>query len=115
MPSHCSETTIPLSRGWTKRVKSGHPAASEHASGHGLSRTSRHLLDAAAEVLATAKKPMSCREIVEAVLEARTWTTTGRTPVATLSSAIHRELQSRGQETRFRKTERGRFALAKVG
>ncbi len=75
----------------------------------------RNLLDAAAEVLATAKNPMSCREIVGAVLEAGTWTTTGKTPVATLSSAIHRELQSRGQETPFRKTERGRFALVKKG
>ncbi len=81
----------------------------------GTATTRRSLLDAATEVLRTARKPMSAREIVEAVLEAGTWRTAGATPTATLSAAIHRELRGRGREARFRRTGRGRFALATAG
>jgi hypothetical protein len=35
----------------------------------------------------------------------------GRTPAGTLYSAVLREIQSRGEQARFRKTERGKFAL----
>jgi hypothetical protein len=34
----------------------------------------------------------------------------GRTPAATLYSAILRELQTKGETARFIKTERGKFA-----
>jgi hypothetical protein len=36
----------------------------------------------------------------------------GKTPGATLYSAILRELKVKGAEARFRKTERGKFTLA---
>jgi hypothetical protein len=40
------------------------------------------------------------------------WTSPGgKTPEATLYSAILREVQTRGAKSRFTKTERGKFAL----
>ena len=36
----------------------------------------------------------------------------GKTPHATLYSAILREIQKKGKESRFQKVERGKFALA---
>ncbi len=70
------------------------------------------LLDAAAAVLAKAQEPMTCPEMVKAVLKARTWKTRGKTPAATLSAAIYREIQDKGKEARFAKSERGRFRLS---
>lgn len=69
------------------------------------------VLDAAAAVLAKAQEPMTCLEMVEAVLKAGTWKTRGKTPAATLSAAIYREIQDKGKEARFAKSERGRFRL----
>ena len=40
------------------------------------------------------------------------WTTTGKTPGATLYSCILREIQKKGDEARFKKVDRGQFALA---
>ena len=37
----------------------------------------------------------------------------GKTPAATLDSAILREIGTKGKEARFTKTERGKFARAK--
>jgi hypothetical protein len=37
----------------------------------------------------------------------------GATPAATLYSAILREIKAKGKESRFVKTERGKFGLAK--
>ena len=36
-----------------------------------------------------------------------------KTPAATLYSAILREIQKKGKQSRFEKTERGRFRLRK--
>ncbi len=69
------------------------------------------LLDAAAAQLAKAKEPMSCPEMVEAAAKAKTWSSSGKTPAATLSAAIHREIKTKGKEARFAKAERGRFRL----
>ncbi len=69
------------------------------------------LLDAAAATLAKAKEPMSCAEMVETVVKARTWSSSGKTPAATLSAAIHREIKTKGKEARFAKAERGRFRV----
>ena len=70
------------------------------------------VLDAAAAVLAKAQEPMTCPEMVKAVLKAGTWKTRGKTPAATLSAAIYREIQDKGKEARFAKSERGRFRLS---
>ena len=70
-------------------------------------------LDAAAKVLAESGKPMTSKEMIDAMAEKGYWTSPGgKTPQATLYAAILREIQTKGAEARFQKTERGHFALA---
>jgi hypothetical protein len=68
------------------------------------------LLTLAADVLKDAKAPMDCKAIVEKVLAKGTWQTKGKTPAATLYSAIIREIAVKGKESRFQKVDRGQFA-----
>jgi hypothetical protein len=70
------------------------------------------LLDLTAEVLAKAKKPMSCGAIVAKVLATGRWQTKGKTPYATLYAAILREIGAKGDAARFRRTDRGQFEYA---
>jgi hypothetical protein len=51
--------------------------------------------------------------MVKQMLEKGYWKTEGKTPAATIYSAIIREIKEKGADARFRKTERGKFALAK--
>jgi len=68
-------------------------------------------LDAAAKVLAEVKQPLSTAEMIEKMAAKGYWTSPGgKTPAATLYSAILREL-GKGKESRFKKTDKGRFAL----
>jgi len=69
------------------------------------------LVDAAIEVLRGTGQPMNTQEMVEAVLAKGLWKSDGKTPAATLYSSILREIQKKGDEARFVKTERGKFAL----
>ena len=70
-------------------------------------------LDAAARVLGETKRPMSCSEMIEAMAAKGYWSSpAGKTPAATLYSAILRELTAKGTRARFRKVERGRFELS---
>ena len=73
-----------------------------------------NLLDAASTVLADVADPMSCGEMIDAILNRRLWTTQGKTPVATLSSAILRDIKKNGKQSRFVKAGRGRFQRSKV-
>jgi hypothetical protein len=71
-------------------------------------------LDAAAKVLAENGQAMNCQEMIEAMATKGYWTSPGgKTPHATLYSAILREITTKGQESRFVKSERGKFALAR--
>jgi hypothetical protein len=71
-------------------------------------------LDAAARVLEEAGQPMTCPEMIEAMTAKKYWASPkGLTPAATLYSAILREIKAKGKESRFVKTERGKFGLAK--
>jgi hypothetical protein len=68
-------------------------------------------LDAAAQVLADAKEPMNTRQMIEAMAAKNLWTSPGgKTPHATLYSAILRQINEKGKDARFVKTERGKFA-----
>ncbi len=73
------------------------------------------LLDLAAEVLTKAKEPMDCKAIVEKVLATGRWQTKGKTPAATLYSAIIREVARKGKDARFKKVSRGKFARTGKG
>ncbi len=67
-------------------------------------------LDAAAQVLAQAGRPMRVKEIIAAVTEQGLWSSpNGKTPEATLYAAILREISTKGDAARFRKVERGQF------
>ena len=70
-------------------------------------------LDAAARVLGESGQAMNCQEMIETMAAKGYWSSPGgKTPGATLYSAILRELKVKGAEARFRKTERGKFTLA---
>jgi hypothetical protein len=61
-------------------------------------------------VLEEEGKPMNCKEMAEAMAAKGYWKSPGgKTPHATLYSAILRELGEKGKDARFKKTERGKF------
>jgi hypothetical protein len=67
-------------------------------------------LDAAAQVLAETGQPMACKEMIEAMAQKGYWSSPGgKTPASTLYSAITKEISTK-KESRFQKTDRGRFA-----
>jgi hypothetical protein len=54
---------------------------------------------------------MSCKELIAAMAAKGYWTSPGgQTPDATLYSAIQREITMKGANSRFQKTDRGKFA-----
>ena len=68
-------------------------------------------LDAAAKVLGETGQPMSCKEMIEAMAAKGYWSSPGgKTPASTLYSGIIKEISTKGKESRFQKTDRGRFA-----
>lgn len=72
-------------------------------------------IDAAAKVLSDAKEPLTTKELIEQMAAKGLWkSANGQTPAATLYSAILREIQKKGAESRFAKADRGKFALADV-
>ena len=70
-------------------------------------------LGAAAVVLKSAKEPMNCKELIAAMAAKKLWTSPGgKTPHATLYSAIIREIATKGKDSRFKKADKGKFAFA---
>lgn len=68
-------------------------------------------LDAAAEVLKSKGEPMRCIDMIADMKDRGLWSSTAPTPAATLFSALLREITKKGRDSRFRKTDRGHFAL----
>lgn len=69
-------------------------------------------LDAAAKVLDESSEPIATKEMIDAMAAKGYWTSPGgQTPHATLYAAILREINVKGTEARFAKTDRGRFGL----
>jgi len=102
------------------KTKAAAPKATKAASGRDVGQKGAPrgqekrlgLVDAAIQVMKAAGKPMNCQEVVKAILEQNLWETAGKTPAATLYSSILREIQKKGSEARFKKVDRGQFALA---
>ena len=102
------------------RGKAAAPKATKAASGRNVGQKGAPqakekrlgLVDAAIQVMKAAGKPMNCKDIVKVILEKKLWETTGKTPDATLYSSILRDIQKKGAEARFKKVDRGQFALA---
>ena len=68
-------------------------------------------LDAAVKVLGEAGAPMTTKAMIEAMAAKGYWTSPGgQTPAATLYAAILREINTKGDDARFTKTDRGLFA-----
>jgi hypothetical protein len=88
----------------TKKAKATKPAKEKKLSA----------IDAAAQVLAASKEPMNAKEMIEQMAAKGLWTSPGgKTPWATLYSAIIREIATKGKESRFVKKDRGQFAAKK--
>ena len=69
-------------------------------------------IEAAIIVLGKSSVPMNCKAMVEAMQVAGLWSSPkGATPEATLYASILREINTKGKDARFRKTERGHFEL----
>lgn len=67
-------------------------------------------LDAAAKVLGETSEPLNAKQMIDAMEAKGYWTSPGgKTPHATLYSAILREIAKKGNEARFKKTDRGHF------
>ena len=69
-------------------------------------------LAAAAKILAEAGEPLNSKEIATRALEKGLWRSDGKTPWATLYSAMLREARDKGEAARFRRAGPGRFELA---
>ena len=71
-------------------------------------------LDAAARVLAEGGTSMTTKELIGAMGQKKLWESpNGKTPAATLYAAILREIATKGKDSRFKKTEPGKFAATK--
>ena len=98
-----------------KATRATRAAGKRDTAQHGANDGKRRrlsLLNQAVLVLEKAGRAMNAKEMVEAVLAKGEWTTKGKTPAATLYASILREIQKKGDQARFVKTERGKFALA---
>ncbi len=71
-------------------------------------------LDAAAQVLAKATKPMRATDMIAEMEAKGLWKSPGgKTPEATLYAAIIREIAAKGNAARFKKHDRGVFVAGK--
>ena len=106
-----AEATPPTAKGGkaAKEAKAPKPKAPKEAKPKRVS-----VLDAAAQVLAKAGKPMRAKEMIDEIVAKGLWASpNGKTPEATLYAAIVREIAAKGAESRFRKADRGLFTAGK--
>ena len=97
-------------------AKGGQPAAKGGAKATCLREDTHRqmsLVDAAVSILSQGTgDPMGCKELVAEAVNRGLWAPrTGKTPASTLYAAILREIATKGDKSRFVKTERGKFAL----
>jgi hypothetical protein len=92
----------------TRDAKESKPAKPTESSAKKISQ-----IEAAIIVLGKSRDAMNCKAMVEAMQVEGLWSTpNGATPEATLYASILREINAKGKDARFRKTERGHFTLA---
>ena len=91
-------------------AKAAKDATRAKPGGQGGKRTSA--IDAAAEALRRLGKPANCKTLITVMAEQKLWSSpNGKTPSATLYSALLREIQKKGAAARFTKRDRGLFGL----
>jgi hypothetical protein len=94
-------------------AKAGHHGKGEPAAPAAAKDQPLSALSAAARVLSENGQPMTCPELIQAMAAKGYWTSpAGKTPAATLAAAIAREIKVKKDQSRFRKTDRGKFGLA---
>ena len=118
--------TSQTSPGGSKEIGSGEPRSTALPGGFAIPKRPRKVqvtgqapakklsaLDAAVRVLAETGQPLSCKELIARMAAQGYWTSpAGKTPQATLHAALTREIKLKKDQSRFRKTERGKFTLA---
>ena len=110
--------TVPTGAKRAKKAAKGSKATPKRDTGKrgantGNTKAKRvSLIAAAAQVLAKATEPMNAKQMVEQAIAQNLWTPgKGKTPEATLYSAIIREIRDKSDDARFTKVERGKFSL----
>lgn len=69
-------------------------------------------VDAAVKVLGESSEPLTTKQMIDAMAAKGYWTSPGgATPDRTLYSALLREINAKGKDARFVKTERGKFTV----
>ena len=95
-----------------KATKKKTPAKASRAKPAKKANGKLSAINAAAKVLGETKKALNCKELVEAMAVKGYWKSPGgQTPDRTLYSAILREINNKGKDARFKKADRGQFAL----
>jgi hypothetical protein len=93
-----------------RKTKKSPKAASAEAAKPAKAKTKLSALDAAAKVLEERGEPMGAAEMIEEMAAKRYWKSPGgKTPEATLYSALIREINLKGKDSRFKKTGPGKF------
>lgn len=97
-------------------AKAGKPAKAEPATVDAKPKDAKpkrtSALDAAAIVLKDVGRPLNCRELIEMMAARELWQSpNGKTPEATLYSAILRTIAAKGDAAPFKKVGRGLFAF----
>jgi len=111
-------TTKKNTRSSTKSAKAANTSKPQGAKQAASDKTEKKMsaLDAAARVLAESKEPMSCAQLIQTMAAKGYWKSpAGKTPGATLSSAIQREINVKKNESRFEKTAPGRYIARQPG
>src|ERR1700731_2436106 len=97
-------SAVPDSSAGRRSKKAKQPAKAKEA------RAKLSALDAAAKLLQEAGQPMNCQDMISAMAAKGYWNSpAGKTPAATLYSAIAREITTKGTQARFQKTGPGQF------
>jgi restriction system protein len=73
------------------------------------------VLDAAEAVLEQAGEPLHVEELTRRILDAALWRTAGKTPKASIGSALAVDIKDRGLASRFQRAGRGLIALRAWG
>ena len=96
----------------TKPTKKNATVAKPTAKESKLAGKKLSQIEAAIQILGKSKEPMNCIAMVEAMQVQGLWSTPGgATPEATLYASILREINGKGKDARFKKVDRGLFAL----
>ena len=70
---------------------------------------------ASKEILKEAGKPLHAHEITEQIIAKGLWSPKGKTPVATVSAQLYRDIKKKGDPSDFELVAPQTFALKKLG